>query len=42
MIIKNQKEIISNEKKRARKKGFSGFLKGVGVGAALVVGFSFL
>ena len=32
-IITNQKVIISNEKKRGRRKGLFGFLKGVGVGA---------
>ncbi len=32
-IISNQKVMISNEKKRGRRKGLFGFLKGVGVGA---------
>lgn len=32
-IITNQKVIISNEKKRGRRKGLFGFLKGVGIGA---------
>lgn len=32
-IIENQKVIISNEKKRGRRKGLFGFLKGLGIGA---------
>ena len=32
-VIENQKVMITNEKKRGRRKGFYGFLKGVGVGA---------
>jgi hypothetical protein len=37
LIISNQKTMISNEKKRGRKKGFYGFLKGAGVGAMVVL-----
>lgn len=32
-VIENQKTMITNEKKRGRRKGLFGFLKGVGVGA---------
>jgi hypothetical protein len=32
-VIENQKVMITNETKRGRRKGFYGFLKGVGVGA---------
>lgn len=33
--IKNLEENVKAEKKRGRKKGFWGFVKGIGVGAAL-------
>ena len=33
IIIANQKVMITNETKRGRRKGFYGFLKGMGVGA---------
>lgn len=33
--IKNLEDSMKAEKKRARKKGFWGFVKGIGVGAAL-------
>ena len=32
-VIENQKVMITNETKRGRRKGFYGFLKGMGVGA---------
>lgn len=36
-VINNQKIMITNEKKRGRRKGFFGFLKGAGAGAGAVV-----
>ena len=36
-VISNQENIIKNEKKRGRRKGFYGFLKGVGIGAVGVL-----
>lgn len=32
-VIENQKTMITNEKKRGRRKGMYGLLKGVGIGA---------
>ena len=37
LIISNQKVMIKNEIKRGRRKGFFGFLKGVGVGATIMI-----
>ena len=36
-VIENQKTMITNEKKRGRRKGFFGFLKGAGVGFVLAL-----
>ena len=36
-VIENQKVMITNEKKRGRRKGFFGFLKGMGVMATITV-----
>jgi len=36
-IITNQKQIIKNEKKRGRRKGFFGFLKGAAIGAGTIL-----
>ena len=36
-VISNKEIIIKNEKKRGRRKGFYGFLKGVGIGAGVVL-----
>jgi len=36
-IVDNQKQIIKNEKKRGRRKGFYGFLKGAAIGAGAIL-----